>query len=246
MECQYAFQATHRNNDFDSLAHQFYTVFPDGMIAMQDGVLVLVVVTDNDEASLPSFEQGLQIVYAIEKGLPGVRIRRVDQDLVDASEISSRFDVSRQTVHNWANGERRQGFPPPIGSPGGKRIWSWGQITTWARSNTEGFDHPLALEPEQAALLDAYLIGHDVIRGQSSAGDAAPPIDLAWPSFMQAIVRASRTEHHKSVRSTARPGSAGDQRDALDQALAELLGGPAKKQDPNDRSAAPPGDVWLT
>lgn len=67
--------------------------------------------------------------------LPHGRVVRIDEGLVNATEIGERLVVSRETVRLWATGARREGFPNPRAVlSGGLRLWTWSAIYSWAES----------------------------------------------------------------------------------------------------------------
>lgn len=68
-----------------------------------------------------------------------VVVVRIDPGLVSISEIAERFDVSRETVRLWANGQRRSGFPAPYTAVAASSLWSWSDVAAWAES--EGLEH---------------------------------------------------------------------------------------------------------
>jgi len=52
-------------------------------------------------------------------------------EIVDAPEIADRLGLksSRQVLDLRCH---RLGFPEPVGRQGGKLIWSWSQVESWA------------------------------------------------------------------------------------------------------------------
>lgn len=67
--------------------------------------------------------------------VPHGRVVRLSEDLVNATEISERLSVSRETVRLWATGARREGFPNPRAVlSGGLRLWTWAAVYSWAAS----------------------------------------------------------------------------------------------------------------
>ena len=58
------------------------------------------------------------------------------QDLIDASGIAERYQVSRQTVSNWQR--RNDDFPQPLETPltRGYSIWDVNRIDAWMREHT--------------------------------------------------------------------------------------------------------------
>lgn len=78
---------------------------------------------------------------------PGIRIKRIDLDLVSLSQIAERLAVSREAVRLWASGHRRQGFPGPITSAGQSLLWAWSEVFGWLTPEETCDDaHPLPLD----------------------------------------------------------------------------------------------------
>ena len=79
-------------------------------------------------------------------------------------------------MNNWAKGTRGCGFPHPLGSPGGKRLWAWGQITEWAsqQKKLKNLDEPPALTLDEATLVDAFLVQ------RRAAVTVRTVVDTAW------------------------------------------------------------------
>jgi hypothetical protein len=143
------------------LSSAFYGAF-DGVLTERDGRITVFAYVEGPTG----FAAGFGVVPKLEE--LGFCIVRVDQDFVDGPEIASRLNVSRQAVQLWAQGNRGSNFPHPVGAPGGKRIWAWGQISEWA--TREGrFDEPPGLTLDEAAQLDAFLAA----RRASAAGGQA-------------------------------------------------------------------------
>lgn len=81
-------------------------------------------------------------ISQLERAVPGLRVRRVvlddAEDLVTASEIGRRADMSREAIRLLANGERGDGsFPAPTRVlDGGQRLWDWLEVATWFARRT--------------------------------------------------------------------------------------------------------------
>jgi predicted DNA-binding transcriptional regulator AlpA len=90
---------------------------------------------------------------------PGLRLVRLDADLVGVSDIAERTGHTRQNVQQWVNGERNgdRPFPPPEGSAGRSLIWRWAEVNAWLKPL--GLDDR-AVRPtrEESAFLDVALI----------------------------------------------------------------------------------------
>ena len=61
----------------------------------------------------------------------GIKIKRVDLDLVSLSQIAERLDITREAVRLWAIGQRRKGFPEPFTSAGQSLLWAWSDVFDW-------------------------------------------------------------------------------------------------------------------
>lgn len=134
----------------EDLSEAFYREH-DGVLTERGGKISVFVYVEATTAMAAA----LNVLPRLE--LLGFSISRVDQDLVDGPEIASRLEVSRQAVQLWAKGTRGSGFPHPIGVPGGKRIWTWGQITEWA-ARGQRLNESKALTLDEAAQIDALLV----------------------------------------------------------------------------------------
>jgi hypothetical protein len=144
-----AFEATYPGS-VDKVAAAFYQDF-DGVVTERAGQIGVAVYLDLDSAAY-GVRQTIESLEDL-----GLCIVRVDRDLVDAPEIASRLGVTRQAVNLWAKGTRGSAFPHPIGSPGGKRIWTWGQITEWA-AREDRLDEPRSLTLDEAVEIDSFLV----------------------------------------------------------------------------------------
>ncbi|GEM_PF-2619142 len=78
--------------------------------------------------------------------VPGMRILRLDPDLVGVSDIAERTGRSRQNVTQWIHGQRRDGvpFPAPEGTVGRSLVWLWSDVNAWLRGIglDDGEDRP--------------------------------------------------------------------------------------------------------
>ncbi len=66
---------------------------------------------------------------------PQAHVTRLDECLVNATDIAERLSVSRETVRLWATGARGEGFPSPRTTiSGGLRLWTWASVFAWAEA----------------------------------------------------------------------------------------------------------------
>lgn len=138
------------SRDIDELASDFYDTF-DGTLSKHMGQLHVSVI-----AAVEDPVRGA-VTVLFDLRTMGLEVTRVDQDLVDASEVASRLDRSRQNVQQWATGARKSGFPEPISVVGGKRFWPWAPVLEWARRELD-FDEEPTLSLDDAALVDSHLV----------------------------------------------------------------------------------------
>ncbi|MDR0945106.1 MAG: hypothetical protein LBM66_02950 [Bifidobacteriaceae bacterium] len=135
--------------------------------ACQDGVTILSAEVEAKDGAkaFTAFDQYLAAA------LPASRICRIDQDLVNTSEIATRLDKSRETVRKWAMGERRprETFPPHYTVCGGQKLWLWADVFAWAARCGQALeDEPIPLDPVFVARYN----------GQHAAVSAAAASDL--------------------------------------------------------------------
>lgn len=136
----------------EALSHAFYEHF-DGVLVERDGQVIVTVHVDGVDA----VDAARTAIADLEdESTLGLSICHVDLDLVDGPEVGRRLGVTRQAVQNWAVGTRGQGFPRPLGCPGGKRIWAWGEVVAWARDRLGSQEAP-TLTRDEAARVDALL-----------------------------------------------------------------------------------------
>lgn len=130
----------------------------DGVVSERAGQITVAIYCEAASRAAAA----LELVPQLEK--LEFCVVRVDEDLVDCPEIADRLGISRQAVNQWAKGTRGSGFPHPVGMPGGKRIWTWGQITSWLPAK---YKEPTALTPDEAVQVNAYLVD----RRMKASGD---------------------------------------------------------------------------
>jgi predicted DNA-binding transcriptional regulator AlpA len=81
----------------------------------------------------------------------GIKVLRVDLDLVTITEIAERLDVNRETVRLWSSGQRRDDFPLPYSTVGKSSVWAWADVFAWLCARGQSIpstysDNPLPLD----------------------------------------------------------------------------------------------------
>ena len=97
-----------------------------------DGVVTLDVEIDAETG-----EDALQGFLDHLAAAPEVSVRHVGADLVNATEVGKRLDVSREAVRTWATGIRGPADFPDHWCvlAGGQKLWTWASVHDWAAVN---------------------------------------------------------------------------------------------------------------
>jgi predicted DNA-binding transcriptional regulator AlpA len=111
----------------------------DAMLARGGGVDLIDIAYEG----LGAVDAALNAVQAVHRLVPTMKMIRLDRDLVGVPEIAERAGVSRQNVHQWSTGARRNGepFPKPEGVAGRSHVWLWTEVNEWLKS--PGYDDGL-------------------------------------------------------------------------------------------------------
>ncbi|MFI8365027.1 hypothetical protein ACIGD1_33365 [Streptomyces sp. NPDC085612] len=142
--------------NLEVVEESFYEHF-DGLVAVSFGRLLLTVYADGHRNGVVAARCVAVEIY----DKLNVIVRRMDRDLVDASEIARRIDRTRESVRQIISGERRKGqdFPTPLGAPNGKRIWEWAVVDEWLKSNVpEVADSEVYLCRDEMTAVDNWLL----------------------------------------------------------------------------------------
>jgi len=108
-----------------------------------------------------SAEKAAQAAIAALETKLGVRVVRLDPELVTTREIAERIGKTQQAVSQWVCGVRRQdsAFPPPYDVAGGSRVWRWGDVHAWlARWMPDRLEPERPLTSSEAREVDAWLL----------------------------------------------------------------------------------------
>ncbi len=98
----------------------------DAMIASHHGQSILAISRDGEN----SLAVAQSLIGDLRADLPGIRILRLDADLVGVSDIAARTGRTRQNVAQWVSGERGA-FPPAEGAVGRSQVWRWSEVNRW-------------------------------------------------------------------------------------------------------------------
>ena len=131
----------------------------DGVLSWNRGLYRLAV----SGTGRDSYEAASRLVSRLTAALPGLKIVRLDPELVGISDIAQRIGHSRQNVQQWVNGERNgsRPFPAPEGCAGRSLVWRWADVNEWLRPLGVS-DEAVRLSREEAARIDVMLL--DAVR----------------------------------------------------------------------------------
>lgn len=127
----------------------------DGVLSWNRGLYRLAV----SGTGRDSYEAASRLVSRLTAALSGLRVVRLDPELVGVSDIAQRIGHSRQNVQQWVNGERNgsRPFPAPEGCVGRSLVWRWADVNEWLRPLGVG-DEAIQPSREEAARIDVMLL----------------------------------------------------------------------------------------
>lgn len=127
----------------------------DGVLSWNRGLHRLAV----SGMGRDSYEAASRLVSRLTAALSGLRVFRLDPELVGVSDIAQRTGHSRQNVQQWVNGERNGGrpFPAPEGCAGRSLVWRWADVNEWLRPLGVG-DEAVRPTRAEAARIDVMLL----------------------------------------------------------------------------------------
>ncbi|MEU5190444.1 hypothetical protein AB0G83_25360 [Streptomyces klenkii] len=149
MEYEFTFVVDGATVDDDTAVNRLADEL-DAMLARAGGQNLLSVSFCGDNA----LEAALSVALIARELVPGLRLLRLDRDLVGVQEIAERTGRSRQNVHQWATGARLAGkepFPRPEGTVGRAHAWLWSEVNDWLRRHglDDGVFYPTRHEMTQ-------------------------------------------------------------------------------------------------
>jgi predicted DNA-binding transcriptional regulator AlpA len=127
----------------------------DGVLSWNRGRYRLAVASNGED----SCSAVIGLLSRLAPALPGLRVLRLDPDLVGISDIAQRIGHSRQNIQQWVNGERNgsRPFPPPEGAAGRSLVWRWAEVNEWL-SPLGLSDGEIRPSREEAARIDVMLL----------------------------------------------------------------------------------------
>ena len=142
----------------------------DGVLSWNRGLYRLAV----SGTGRDSYEAASRLAFRLTTSLPGLKIVRLDPELVGISDIAQRIGHSRQNVQQWVNGERNgsRPFPVPEGCAGRSLVWRWADVNEWLRPLGIS-DEAVRPSREEAARIDVMLLDRNyanAVRVSAKAG----------------------------------------------------------------------------
>jgi predicted DNA-binding transcriptional regulator AlpA len=143
----------------DDEAEAILTDAFDGVLSWNRGLYRLAV----SGTGRDSYEAASRLVSRLTAALPGLKIVRLDPELVGIADVAQRIGHSRQNVQQWVNGERNgsRPFPAPEGCAGRSLVWRWVDVNEWLRPLGIS-DEAVRPSREEAARIDVMLL--DAVR----------------------------------------------------------------------------------
>lgn len=127
---EFTFISSSTNRELSEIADVLFEAgCDDATPAIMKGILAI-----NFDREAESYLKAV-VSAIVDLSKTGLKINRFEPDfLVSASEISVRAGTSRQSISNYANQLRGQGFPAPVvritsDSP----LWDWVDVSRWLR-----------------------------------------------------------------------------------------------------------------
>ncbi len=146
------------NLDDEDTAKLIAEHFSDFLWTSVDGLVAVTVYIESDDVTSRVVETARTIEHQIE----GAKVRRVQRDLVNQSDIAFRVGVSREAVRKWTKRSNGIPFPSALGTVGGgdartSMVWLWSDVVPWLHT-TYGIDMDEHLpDDETIAHIDACL-----------------------------------------------------------------------------------------
>lgn len=86
----------------------------------------------------------------------GVRVERMDLDLVNQAEIASRCGVSRQAVSKWVATQSVTNPFPAVYTLAGGPLWAWSSVNEWLRCTAKPrYDDSCSPPPNQVTAFNS-------------------------------------------------------------------------------------------
>ena len=164
---EFSIIATGLSIDGDEWEDSFYEAgCDDALVGVRRGLFVLDF---NREAA--TLAEAVESACA-DMRRAGATIVRIEPDpLVSPSDIAERAAITRQAISLYVNGERGEGFPPPVACVSGSRpLWKWSEVAVWLHAIGK-IDQSVveAAQLFERLNVDGYFVG------QHAGADASAP-----------------------------------------------------------------------
>lgn len=148
-------------DSFDRMSALFGDRF-EGMLGRRgDQLLLTVYITPNPN---DAERDVLDLIHRVETTLD-VAVVELDLDLVSVSDIAERTGRSRQSIRLLADGSRGPGgFPVPLGTPGGSKVWDWDSVNSWLKRTSDLGDAEVGLPRGLIYKINAMISGRLIIQ----------------------------------------------------------------------------------
>ena len=141
-------------------------------------LLTFVVDADSPETALK------QTLYALQTTAPGLRVTRLDRDLVNVPEVAARTNLSAEAIRLYVTGQRGTiPFASPVGVlAGGAAVYEWSEIYDWCEIAKITVTTHQPIDYLTATRFDAYLVSNQASFRQGSIDVLSVPAMAIWSS----------------------------------------------------------------
>ena len=128
MDYEFLFLVDGRSMELDDTVARLIESF-DAVVSWNRGCCRLAVSWEgaSGEDAFGTLVEKLAVVA------PGLRVLRLDPELVDIADIARRTGRPVPEVEQWTHGEpfAAGSFPFPEGTPGRSLVWRWAEVNEW-------------------------------------------------------------------------------------------------------------------
>lgn len=128
MDYEFLFVVDGRSMELDDTVARLIESF-DAVVSWNRGCCRLAVSWEgaSGEDAFGALAEKLALVA------PGLRVLRLDPELVDIADIAGRAGRPVPEIEQWTHGDSLAAgsFPSPEGAPGRSLVWRWGEVNEW-------------------------------------------------------------------------------------------------------------------